>query len=76
MGTSDKMLGGNLQWTSIPSRGSSNTCTPSWLHAMETGIRSRSVGQLCGHVCSIDGPFEHFQVTTILESHETRTENP
>ena len=43
MGTSDKMLGGNLPWTSIPSRGSSNT--PSRLHAMETGISSGSVDQ-------------------------------
>ena len=33
MGTGDKMLRGNLQWTSIPSRESSNT--PSWLHATE-----------------------------------------
>ena len=31
-----KMLGGNLRWTSIPSRGSSNT--PSRLHATETGV--------------------------------------
>ena len=35
--------GGNLRWTSIPSRGSSNT--PSRLHAKETGISSGSVGQ-------------------------------
>ena len=38
------MLGDNLGWTSIPSRGSSNT--PSQLHATEIGIRSTgSVGQ-------------------------------
>ena len=43
MGTGDKMLGGNLRWTSIPSRGSSNT--PSRLHAKETDISSGSVGQ-------------------------------
>ena len=43
MGTGDKMLGGNLRWSSIPSRGSSNT--PSRLHATETGISSGSVGQ-------------------------------
>ena len=43
MGTGDKMLGDNLQWTSIPSRGSSNTS--SWLHAKETGISFGSVGQ-------------------------------
>ena len=43
MGTGDKMVGGNLRWTSIPSRGSSYT--PSWLHATETGISSGSVGQ-------------------------------
>ena len=42
MGTGDKMLGGNLEWTSIPSRGNSNT--PSQLHATETGISSSSVG--------------------------------
>ena len=33
MGTEDKMLGGNLRWTSIPSRGSSNTshlCYKNW----------------------------------------------
>ena len=36
MGTGDKMLGGNLRWTSIPSRGSSNT--PSQLHATATGM--------------------------------------
>ena len=35
--------GANLRWTSIPSRGSSNTS--SWLHATETGISSGSVGQ-------------------------------
>ena len=34
MGSGDKMLGGNLQWTSIPSRGSSNA--PSRLHV--TGL--------------------------------------
>ena len=38
-----KQCWGNLQWTSIPSRGSSNT--PSRLHAKETGISSGSVGQ-------------------------------
>ena len=43
MGTSDKMLGGNLRWTSIPSRRSSNT--PSRLHVKETGISSSSVGE-------------------------------
>ena len=43
MCTGDKMLGGNLQWTSIPSRRSSNT--PSRLHAKETGISCGSVGQ-------------------------------
>ena len=43
MGVGDKMLGGNLRWTSIPSRGSGNT--PSRLHATETGISSGSVGQ-------------------------------
>ena len=43
MGTGVKMLGGNLRWTSIPSRGSSNT--PSQLHATETGISSGSVDQ-------------------------------
>ena len=43
MGTGDKMLGGNLQWTSIPSRESSNTA--SRLHAAETGISCSSVGQ-------------------------------
>ena len=45
MGTGNKMLGGNLRWTSIPPGGSSNT--PNWLHFMETGISSGSVGQLC-----------------------------
>ena len=35
--------GGYLRWTSIPSRGSSNT--PSRHHATETGISSGSVGQ-------------------------------
>ena len=43
MGTGDKMLGGNLRWTCILSRGSSNT--PSQLHVLETGISSGSVGQ-------------------------------
>ena len=44
MGTGDKMLGGNLRWTSIPSRGSGNT--PSRPYATETGISSGSgVGQ-------------------------------
>ena len=43
MGTGNKMLGDNLRWTSIPSRGSSNT--PSQLHAKETRISSDSVGQ-------------------------------
>ena len=32
---------GNLQWTSIPCKGSSNT--PSWLHATETGNKCRHV---------------------------------
>ena len=36
-------LVGNLRWTSIPSRESSNT--PSRLHATETGISSSSVDQ-------------------------------
>ena len=35
-GTGDKILGGNLRWTSIPSNGSS--AIPSRLHAMETRI--------------------------------------
>ena len=48
MGTGDKMLGGNLRWNSIPSRGSSNT--PCQQHAMETGISSSSVGQLLSRV--------------------------
>ena len=41
------MLGGNLRWTCIPSRGSScNTpSTCGWLHAMESGISSSRVGQ-------------------------------
>ena len=43
MGTGDKMLGDNLRWTSVLSRGSSNT--PSRRHAKETEIRSGSVGQ-------------------------------
>ena len=43
MGNGNKMLGGNLRWTRIPSRGSSNT--PSQLHATETGISSGSVSQ-------------------------------
>ena len=43
MGTGGKMLGGNLRWTRIPSRGSSNT--PSRHHAKEIGISSSSVGQ-------------------------------
>ena len=43
MGTDDKMLGDNLRWISMPSRGSSNT--PSRLHAKETGVSSGSVGQ-------------------------------
>ena len=37
------MLGSNLRWTYILSRESSNT--PGWLHAMEFGITSGSVGQ-------------------------------
>ena len=45
MGTGNKMLGGNLRWTSIPSRGSSNSNTSCQLHATETGICSGSVGQ-------------------------------
>ena len=44
MGTGDKLLWGNLRWTSIPSRGSSDTS--SWFRATETGISSSSVGQL------------------------------
>ena len=44
MGIDDRILGGNLRWTNIPSRESSNT--PSRLHATETGITSGSVGQL------------------------------
>ena len=43
MGTSDKMLGVTWRWTSIQSKGSSNT--PSRLHATETEISSGSVGQ-------------------------------
>ena len=43
MGTGDKMLRGNLRWTSIPSRGSINT--PSRLHATEIEISSGSVDQ-------------------------------
>ena len=38
-----KCCGVYLRWTSIPSRGCSNT--PSRLHATETGISSGSVGQ-------------------------------
>ena len=44
MGTGDKMLEINLRWTSIPSRGCSNT--PGQLLAKETGISSGSVDQL------------------------------
>ena len=40
------MLEGNLRWTSIPSRGSSNT--PSRLHATQTGIISGSCCPECG----------------------------
>ena len=41
----DKMpAGGYLRWTSIPSRGNSNT--PSRLHATETGINYGSCGPL------------------------------
>ena len=43
MGTGDKILGGNLRWTSVPFRGSSST--PSQLHNMETEISSSSVSQ-------------------------------
>ena len=48
MGTGDETLGDNLRWTSIPSRGSSNT--PRWLHATETGVSSGSVGHLLAGV--------------------------
>ena len=41
MGTGNKMLGGNQQWTSIPSMGINNT--PSRLHATEAGISSSSL---------------------------------
>ena len=41
LGPSNKMLGGNLHWTTIPPSRSSNT--PSQLHATESGIRSSSV---------------------------------
>ena len=44
MGTGVKMLGGNLRWTSIQSRGSSNTLTR--LHAKETRISSGSVARV------------------------------
>ena len=43
LGQPDKMLAGNIRWTSIPPRGSSNT--PSRLHSTETWISSGSVGQ-------------------------------
>ena len=40
VGETKQIVGSDLQWTSIPSRGSSNT--PSLLHATETGISSGS----------------------------------
>ena len=49
MGTGDRMLGSNLRWTSIPSRGSRNT--PGQLHVLQQQkhngiiISSGSVGQ-------------------------------
>ena len=43
LGQPGKMLGGNLRWSSIPPRESSNT--PSWLCFTETWISSGSVGQ-------------------------------
>ena len=43
LGQPSKMLGVTWCWTSIPSRGSSDT--PSQLHATETRISSGSVGQ-------------------------------
>ena len=43
LGKPGKMLGGNLQLTCIPFRGSSNT--PSWLHTTETGISASSRSQ-------------------------------
>ena len=53
-------LGGNLRWTSIPSRGSSNT--PSRLYATETGISSGSMGEFVGRLV----PSAAFVVTTIV----------
>ena len=81
MGTSDKMLGGNLRWTSIPSRGSSNT--PSRLHAMETGISSGSVGQFGPSMTfTYMYSFIHWvdratnRVKSFAQEHNTRTRRP
>ena len=64
MGTSHKMLGGNLRWTSIPSSGSSNT--PSQLHATETGISSGSVDQCDPEQLYLFFPHDHVPDSVLI----------
>ena len=45
-GKPNKLLGSDLQWTSIPPRGSRNTPSCFMLHATETGISSGPMSQL------------------------------